>query len=339
MIEDAYKTNIKAAVILFNLGGPGSLEEVEPFLFNLFYDKRIITLPKIPRFLIAKMISKLRKHKATEIYQELGGKSPIGENTYHQTQQLQEYLINHYPTVGDINISWRVMYAMRHSTPRLAEILPMIDDFNPQNLILLPLYPQYSTTTTESFFDEFKELMPEYKSNTKITPVYEYYNNPEYIQACGSLILEYIKNNDINMAGFRLLFSAHGLPKSIVKAGDPYQKQTEECARLILENIKPKLGEIDSMVCYQSKVGPKKWLEPSLNDSIALAGKQKRNVIIFPISFTSEHSETLVELDIETRDIAKECGVERYFRIPTLGHRRDYVACLANICKNILAKS
>lgn len=339
MINDPHQSNIRAAVVLFNMGGPSSLDSVEDFLFNLFFDKRIIPLRTIPRFLLAKFISKRRKHKAIEIYKQLGGKSPIEENTIDQATKLQNYLIKNHNIINNIQVNWRVMYAMRYSRPRIEKILPMIDDFNPQYLVLLPLYPQYSTTTTESFFDDFRKFLPDYKSASKIIPVYDYHNNPLYITACANVIRNYIIENNIDIARYRLLFSAHGLPESIIKAGDQYQKQTEESARLILENLSKDIGNIDSMLCYQSKVGGQKWLSPSLNDAIIKAKKDEKNILIFPISFTSEHSETLVELDIEAKEFANSQGIKSYHRIQTLSSNQDYIDCLAKIsCEKIQEK-
>jgi len=339
MIEDAIKENIKCCCIIFNLGGPNNLNEVEKFLFNLFYDKRIITLSKIPRFILAKLISKLRKKKAKEIYKLIGGKSPINENTLNQAIALQNILIKDFSKNENNSINWRVFYSMRHSSPNLEDILQNMSDFDPQKIILLPLYPQYSTTTTESFFDKWQEVSYLYKNKSEIIPIYDYHDNQHFISSCVNLILDYIWENIKDIKNIRFLFSAHGLPESIVKAGDPYQKQVEKSYKIIVEDLEKNLNiKLDTRLCYQSKVGPKKWITPSLETEIENSARDNKDVAIFPIAFVSEHSETLVELDMEYLHIANKLGIKKYFRIPTLGINKDFIDCLAKIAFNAAIK-
>lgn len=332
MIENPHELNSKVAVLIFNLGGPNKLNEVEKYLFNLFYDKRIINLPKIPRYLLAKYISKKRKHKAKEIYKLIGGKSPINQNTLSQAINLQKKLIENYPVINNKGINWRVFFAMRHSEPKLNNVFKEIIEFDPENVILLPLYPQYSTTTTESFFDEWRLMNKNIKNNWNILPIYDYHNNERYISACSNLIKNFIKSNNVDINNTKLLFSAHGLPKSIIKKGDPYQKQIEKCVELITKNLLISFPNLNFKICYQSKVGSSKWLEPSVENEILNCKKDSLNVMIFPISFVSEHSETIVELDIELKEFAKNNNIENYYRIPTLSIEDLYISCLAELC-------
>ncbi|QED23500.1 ferrochelatase [Candidatus Deianiraea vastatrix] len=343
MIEDPLDTNIKACCIVFNLGGPNNLDEVEPFLMSLFFDKRIIPLHPIPRFVIAKLISKLRKNKAKNIYKLLGGKSPIGENTLNQAIALQNKLIKDYSYSGDKSINWRVFYAMRHATPSLAEVLAQVAEFDPQHIVLMPLYPQYSTTTTESFFDIWHEsingLKSPYKGRAKVHKIIDYHDNFDFISSCSNLIFDYIQNNIKNLEKTRFLFSAHGLPQSIVDSGDPYQKQVEKSYELIVQSLEEMLKmRLDTRLCYQSKVGPKKWLTPSLETEIRACKTDDMDVCIFPIAFVSEHSETLVELDMEYLELAREIGIKNYFRIPTLAVAPSFISCLGKLVYNSVAR-
>ena len=320
----------KKAVLIFNLGGPSSLDEVEDFLFSLFFDKRILTMPKIPRYFLAKLITKLRTSKAKEIYKMLGGLSPIGKNTFDQGVALQNNLIEKHQIVNANNINWRVFYAMRHSSPHLEEVMLQMSEFDPHEVILLPLYPQYSTTTTESFFDKWREVVPKIKNKWHVRPIFDYHDNPEYINSCCDIIYQNIKNIE-DLSSFRLLFSAHGLPQSIVDSGDPYQKQIEVSSKLISDSLIQKIGELDWKICYQSRVGPKKWLTPSLEDEMKIVANDGKGVIIFPISFTSEHSETLVELDIEFKELAHNLNIKEYIRVPTLSVNEKFIDCLSSV--------
>ncbi len=337
MIEDPHKVNIKSCVLLFNLGGPNSLREVEKFLFSLFFDKRIITIPTIPRFFLAKFISKLRKRKATEIYKKLGGKSPLGENTLNQAIALQDRLFKDFSKFDDKSINWRVFYAMRHASPFLEDVMPQLEEFDPQNIILMPLYPQYSTTTTESFFDKWNELEKKYNNGSKVFKILDYHDNKNYIKACSELILKSFQKDKLDTSKVRFLFSAHGLPESIIQKGDPYQKQIETGFSLIKSELEKALGEeIDARLCYQSRVGPKKWLKPTTESEIIKACNDQKGIVLFPTAFTSEHSETLFELDIELREIADKHSVLSYTRVPALQTDEKYINCLAKLASDLV---
>ena len=308
----------KIAVILFNLGGPSSLAKVEEFLFNLFFDREIINLPLPIRYVIAKIISKSRKNKAIEIYKKLGGSSPIYEETLAQKKKLAEKL----------GADYDVYIAMRHAAPRCEDVIKSLSKGSYEQVILLPLYPQYSTTTTRSsvneFFDKFKLKIP-----VKVVCCYPF--NKNLIKAHLKLIKEkYLEAKEFGQP--RILFSAHGLPEKIINKGDPYQSQVEQTVEAIVKDIN--ISNLDYKITYQSRVGPVKWIEPYTDVEIKLAAKENKPLIVVPISFVSEHSETLVELDIEYKELANENGLDHYFRVKTLGIDDLFIEALAEICRD-----
>ncbi|APR98497.1 ferrochelatase [Wolbachia endosymbiont of Folsomia candida] len=333
----------KKAVILFNLGGPDSLSAVRPFLFNLFYDKRIINLPNPFRFLLAKFISARRENTAREIYKQIGGKSPILENTEMQAEALEKMLNRPCDksgsTFGSREKNWipasragmtsgltKVFVCMRYWHPFADEVVKSVKEFDPDEVILLPLYPQYSTTTTLSSTENWNKNSKKHglKCNTKI--IDHYYNNEDFISAHVELVAKYYELAS-KIGKPRVLFSAHSLPLSVIKKGDPYAVQVEETARLIVKKLA--ISNLDWLVCYQSKIGPVKWLEPSAEAELLRAKDDNVPVVITPIAFVSEHSETLVELDMEYKAIIKD---GYYFRVPTLNTSPLFIKCLANLC-------
>ncbi|WP_341817143.1 ferrochelatase [Wolbachia endosymbiont (group A) of Agelastica alni] len=314
---------MKKAVILFNLGGPNSLNAVRPFLFNLFYDRRIINLLNPFRFLLAKFISAKRENTAREIYEQIGGKSPILDNTKAQVNAL-ELKLNE-----DRNHVYKVFICMRYWHPFADEVVKSVKQFDPDEVILLPLYPQYSTTTTLSSIENWQKNAKRYglKCNTKM--IHRYYDNQDFIEAHANLIAKYYKLAS-KIGKPRVLFSAHSLPLSIIKKGDPYASQVERSVELIVEKLA--INNLDWSICYQSKIGPVKWLEPSTESELLRAKADGVPVVLSPISFVSEHSETLVELDIEYKTIIKD---GYYFRVPTLSTDPLFIKCLADLCINL----
>ncbi len=300
---------MKRAVVLFNLGGPDKLENVQPFLFNLFNDPAIIGLPEFLRKPLAKFIAKKRAVKAAEIYKKIGGRSPILPETEAQAAALQ----------ADLGDEYKVFICMRYWHPMSNEVAAAVKAYAPDEIILLPLYPQFSSTTTGSSFKDFLQ----YEFLAPARKIESYHLHPDFIAAHVELIRPQIEA----FPNARVLFSAHGLPKKVIKAGDPYQKQIEETSAAIAEN----LGLKDWLVCYQSKVGPLPWLKPNTADEIA--GAAGRDLIIVPISFVSEHSETLVELDIDFKKLANEIGVKNYIRIPALGAKPQFIRTLASLAR------
>ncbi len=309
----------KTAIVLFNLGGPDAPHAVQPFLFNLFNDPAIIGLPNPFRTLLANFISKRRAPKAQKIYDEIGGKSPILENTQAQADALQAALSAH----GEV----KVFIAMRYWHPMTDEVVEDVKNYAPDHIILLPLYPHYSTTTTGSSVKEWHAQANKQGLHTPTTTVCCYPTQAEFIAAHAQLVSTYV-NEANNVGAPRVLFSAHGLPEKIIKKGDPYQWQVEQTTQKIVE----KLGLTSYVNCYQSRVGPMKWIGPSTEHELLRAAADKVPVVLVPIAFVSEHSETLVELDIEYAELAHEAGLEHYFRVPTLSVQAHFIAALADIC-------
>jgi protoporphyrin/coproporphyrin ferrochelatase len=309
---------MKIAIILFNLGGPDSLEAVQPFLRNLFSDPAIITLPTWLRLPLARFIAARRTPKAQAIYAKIGGSSPILGQTEAQARALEEALGKEH--------EWRGYVCMRYWHPLTDMVVRSVKRFAPDRIVLLPLYPQFSTTTTGSSFKAWKAAA-DLKAPT--VEIESYPTEPGFIRAS----VELIKEGLAQVTGpTRVLFSAHGLPEKIVKAGDPYQGQVEQTAEAIAEH----LGNVDWSVCYQSRVGPLRWIGPPTEAEIERAGREKRNVVLYPLSFVSEHSETLVELDIDYRHLAKQAGVPTYVRVPTVGTHPQFIHGLANLVKAAL---
>ncbi|SKA06415.1 ferrochelatase [Enhydrobacter aerosaccus] len=314
---------MKIAIILFNLGGPDSLEAVQPFLRNLFSDPAIITLPSWLRLPLAHFISKRRAPKALGIYEQIGGGSPILGQTEAQARALEEALSqgNHH--------EWRGYVCMRYWHPLTDAVVKSVARFAPDRIVLLPLYPQFSTTTTASSFRAWHKVA-HFKTPTRTVESYPV--EPGFIAASVELVKQGL--SEVGAAPRRVLFSAHGLPEKVIKAGDPYQRQVEQTA----EAIASQLGGVDWTVCYQSRVGPLKWIGPSTDAEIARAGADKVGVVLYPLSFVSEHSETLVELDIEYRHLADKAGVPKYVRVPTVGTHPQFIAGLANLVRAALAE-
>ena len=322
----------RVAVVLFNLGGPDRPDAVEPFLFNLFNDPAIINVPAPIRWLIAKIISRRRTPIAKGIYGHLGGGSPILEQTKTQARALETCLTK---TAGTID--WRVEIAMRYWHPFAAETAAKLLDFAPDRIILLPLYPQYSATTTGSSVTAWRKAAKAAGLGQETGFICCYTDHPNFIAAELDLIASTITQvrQDIGAEmPIHVLLSAHGLPKKMIARGDPYQWQVERTAAALERGIEERglRAEIAEIVtCYQSRVGPLEWIGPATDDEIKRAGGAGAAVVIAPIAFVSEHSETLVELDIEYAGLARDHGVAHYARVPTLGSREDFITCLAGL--------
>ena len=310
---------MKIAIILFNLGGPDSLEAVQPFLRNLFGDPAIISLPAWLRLPLARLIASRRTPKALGIYEKIGGGSPILGQTEAQARALEEALGSEH--------EWRGYVCMRYWHPMTERVVQSVRRFAPDRIVLLPLYPQYSTTTTASSFAAWK------KAATFGVPTVEvesYPTEPGFIRASVEMVKQGLA--EVPEMPVRVLFSAHGLPEKVIKRGDPYQSQVEETASAIAEH----LNGADWSVCYQSRVGPLKWIGPSTDAEIRRAAADGKSIVLYPLSFVSEHSETLVELDIEYRHLAEQAGVPRYIRVPTVGTHPQFIHGLANLVKAAL---
>ena len=313
----------KIAVVLMNLGGPDSLAAVQPFLYNLFADKAIISLPSPFRQLLASFISRTRNKKAQGIYQKMGGKSPLLENTVAQATALERQL---QIQVTDKQV--KVFIAMRYWHPLTPQTVTDVLAFAPDQIILVPLYPHFSTTTTASSLREWYKYWPEnYPVGTQEICCYS--TEQKFLKAYQGLIVAALTKVPTGQS-VRVLFSAHGLPQKIVDAGDPYQYQVEQSVSILVKDCEIS----DYQVCYQSRVGPLKWLQPNLEDEIIRAANDGVGVIIVPISFVSEHAETLVELDMDYRDKARELHLPYYDRVATVSCNEFYIASLAHLVNN-----
>lgn len=307
----------RLAVVLFNLGGPLGQADVRGFLYNLFADPYIIGLPWGLRQGLAALISSRREKMAQKNYAYMGGGSPILKETQAQADALQSDI-----TLKMAGTEVKIFIAMRYWHPFIAETVAEIDAWAPDEIVLLPLYPQFSSTTTLSSFEAFAKT---YKGPALVRKICCYSDNSHFIAAHAGAVTQRLQAVD-NPASYRLLFSAHGLPESIINKGDPYREQVETCVARIMAAV----GDHDHVVCYQSRVGPMKWIGPSTDETIKQAGKDGKSVILVPIAFVSEHIETLVELDIEYAHLAREHGVVDYVRVPALGISSDFVAALSD---------
>ncbi len=332
MSEYLINSDKKTAIILFNLGGPDSLSAVKPFLFNLFNDSAIISLPKILRYFLAKIISSKREKTSKEIYSHIGNKSPILEQTEQQKEVLHN-ILSENDRVNKSADNIEIFTSMRYWHPMSDEVVKNVKKYNPDNIILLPLYPQFSKTTTGSSFDDWNKSAKKHNiSNILTAKIRSYPDNNEFIAAHVKLIREEYFNASSKINP-RILFSAHGLPEKNIKNGDPYQSQIEKTVAAIIDILA--IDNLDSVICYQSKVGRLAWIKPSTEDEIIRAGADNVPVIIVPVSFVSEHSETLVELDIEYRNLAKKHNISNYRRVKSLQIEDDFINALANMCLSL----
>ncbi|HPQ50691.1 MAG: ferrochelatase [Alphaproteobacteria bacterium] len=327
----------KTAVILMNLGGPDKPESIRPFLINFFMDKNIIRAPYLVRYCISRIIANKRsKKEAGTAYGQLGGKSPLLENTMAQAGALQ----------AELGSDYRVFVTMRYWHPMSDEIVPLVKNYEPDQIVLLPLYPQYSTTTTKSSIEDWRRAARQYNLEVPTSLVCCYPFDEGFIQASVDRIKP-VYEGLMRQSGRppRLLFSAHGLPEKIIKSGDPYQWQCEETARKIAEALQ--IYNLDWTVCYQSRVGPLKWIGPSTEDALQKAAQDKTPVLIYPHAFVSEHVETLVEIEEEYRDSAKKLGVPGFARVETVGTSETFIKGLAqqvrtqtwNVAQNLAGQS
>ncbi|MGO8917082.1 MAG: ferrochelatase [Stellaceae bacterium] len=311
---------IRVAVVLFNLGGPDRLEAVEPFLFNLFSDRAIIALPQPLRWLLARLIARRRAPVARAIYQRLGGGSPLLANTEAQARALEAAL-------GD---GFRVFIAMRYWAPMSAAAAAAVRKWRPDEIVLLPLYPQASTTTTASSLAAWRRAAAASGLVAPVRALCCYPEAPGFIAALAHATRDALERWP-GGEKVRVLLSAHGLPQKIVAGGDPYQWQVERTAAALRRALA--WPGLDSVVCYQSRVGPLAWIGPATDEEIRRAGREGVGLIVVPVAFVSEHSETLVELDIEYRHLAETAGVPRYLRVAAVGTASSFIAALAALVR------
>ncbi|MDJ0648456.1 MAG: ferrochelatase [Xenococcaceae cyanobacterium MO_188.B19] len=315
----------RVGVLLLNLGGPDKIEDVRPFLYNLFSDPEIIRLPvKILQKPLAWLISTLRAKKSQENYLEIGGGSPLRQITEEQAEALKVRL-------EEMGQDAKVYIGMRYWYPFTEEAIAEIKQDNIEQLVILPLYPQFSISTSGSSFRVLEEMWETDTTlqNIKYTLIPSWYENPQYLGAMADLIAKEIDKSE-SPENAHVFFSAHGVPMSYVEeAGDPYQKEIEECTRLIMKT----LGRNNQYtLAYQSRVGPVEWLQPYTEDALKdLGEKEIEDLVVVPISFVSEHIETLQEIDMEYREIAEEAGIHNFHRVPALNTHPGFINSLAEL--------
>lgn len=312
---------MKIAVVLFNLGGPDSPEAVEPFLRNLFSDPAIISFPSPIRKPLARLIARRRAPIAREIYGRIGGRSPIVEQTQAQARALEGAL-----AAKDVDA--RAFVAMRCWHPFSDGAAMAVRNFAPDRIVLLPLYPQFSTTTTASSLKDWDRAAAKAGLNVPTVQVCCYPANTGFVASLAESIREAWANRRPDCR-YRLLLSAHGLPERVIKKGDPYQWQVEQTAAALVEQLG--INDLDKVVCYQSRVGPLRWIGPPTDQEIRRAGAEGLGLVVAPVAFVSEHSETLVELDMDYAKLAEKSGVPHYLRAATVGVRGAFIEGLADL--------
>ena len=318
----------RVAVVLFNLGGPDDQASVKPFLFNLFSDPAIIGLPNPFRAVLARLISSRRERSAQANYALMGGGSPLLPESRRQAEALAQVLTGLLP--GDVV---QTFIAMRYWSPLTEQTAAEVAAFAPDEIVLLPLYPQFSTTTTQSSLKAWRET---YAGPGVSRTVCCYPEAPGWIESQADGVRA--KLAEAGDRPVRVLFSAHGIPESLIaKKGDPYQEQIESTCAAIA--ARAGLAEGAWTICYQSRVGPMKWLGPSTPDAIAQAGRDGVGVLVAPVAFVSEHIETLVELDIEYAELAHEQGVTPYLRSPAVGVAAPFIQTLADAVVGALSRT
>lgn len=319
----------RVGVLLLNLGGPDTLEDVQPFLFNLFADPDIIRLPRLFRFLqrpLATFISTLRAPKSAEGYAAIGGGSPLRQITNEQAEALKAALQSK-------DVPAKVYVGMRYWHPFTEEAISQIKEDGITRLVVLPLYPQFSISTSGSSLRLLESIFrqDEYLVNMQHTVIPSWYNRNGYVQSMATLIekelAKFEKPEEVN-----IFFSAHGVPVAYVEeAGDPYKAEMEECVQIIMAEVKSRGIRCPHTLAYQSRVGPVEWLKPYTDVTIRELGKSGvKSLLAVPVSFVSEHIETLEEIDMEYRELALESGIRNWGRVPALGVEPDFIADLAD---------
>ncbi|MBK9586095.1 MAG: ferrochelatase [Alphaproteobacteria bacterium] len=327
----------KVAVVLFNLGGPDSRGAIKPFLMNFFMDKNIIGAPIPLRCFIAAYISgKRSKKEASDSYGLLGDKSPLLENSKAQAQALEGVLNG--GAAGEI---FKVFVSMRYWHPMAPQVVREVRDWGADQVVFLPLYPQFSTTTTWSSLENWKKAADIAGYHPPSSVVCCYPENSGFVEASvENIVSVYRQAQADGHEAPRVLFSAHGLPEKVIKGGDPYQWQCEQSARAMAEKVRGALSieALDWQICYQSRVGPLKWIGPSVEEALEKAAADKKAVVIYPHAFTQEHVETLVELDIEYRHRAEELKLPGYYRAQTVGTHGAFIEGLAGLVRDHLGR-
>jgi protoporphyrin/coproporphyrin ferrochelatase len=319
----------RVAVVLFNLGGPDRPEAIRPFLLNLFRDPSILRVPFFVRPILARRIARVRLQPATASYAVLGGRSPLLELTRVQAAALEAQLPD---------LDAKCFIAMRYWHPMSDETARAVRDWRPDEVVLLPLYPHYSTTTTGSSLSVWREAAASTGLVADTVTLCCYPTDAGYVAATAALLdaaYEAARAQLYPAIRLRVLFSAHGLPEAVVQAGDPYQWQIEQTVAAVLRELPEPTP--DWTICYQSRATPQRWIEPSTEAEIERAAHDGVAVLVAPIAFVSDHSETLVELDVDYRALARRLGVPGYFRVPAQNSDAAFIAALARMVRHARA--
>jgi ferrochelatase len=317
----------RIAVVLFNLGGPDRPQAVEPFLFNLFNDPAIINLPAILRWPLARLIAHRRNKAAQDIYAKMGGGSPILPNTERQAAALLSALSD----AGDVG----VFVAMRYWDPLTPVAVAAVKEFTPDEIVLLPLYPQFSTTTTESSVNAWRKEARRQGLTVQEKLICCYPTELGFVTALAAVTQRAIAAAKAKTpAPLLVVFSAHGLPKKIVDRGDPYVAQVSATVHAVVDRLD--LARDEWITAFQSRVGPLEWVGPATDFVIEAAADAGKAIVVVPVAFVSEHSETLVELDIEYRHRAELRPAAAYERAPTVSENPDFIAGLARLVRRAL---
>jgi len=308
----------KKALVLLNMGGPDSVEAVEPFLYQLFSDRDLIQLPlgALLQKPFAKMISHFRAKTVRENYRRIGGKSPLLHWSRLQAEKTCEKL-------GE---DWDSFVAMRYWVPRADEVVQRIVAQGIKEAVVVSLYPHYTGATTGSSIKDFKRAVSQHAPDLQCRYIEEWHDQEQYLDALAECVEEGLAQvPEAKRGKLTLLFSAHALPQKFIDRGDPYQQHVEETVAGVMERV----GDYPCQIGYQSRSGPVKWMAPDTLDLIAAAGKERRSLLVIPVSFVSDHIETLEEVDVEFRDHAEEHGVSWFGRVPALNDRESFIAALA----------
>ena len=335
MTDTNFHCSTRVGVVLFQLGGPDSLDAIEPFLYNLFCDPDIIDFPLalLAREPLARLISSRRAGKVRKHYEEIGGKSPLGELTGRQAVALERELLKSFAA--------RVVVAMRYWHPLTEAAVRELQAFAPEEIVLLPLYPQYSSTTTGSSLNEWRRCFPPGQV-AAVHTVRDFHDHAGYLDAMVERInqgLERFRRSNGHAArvpaDVHLLFSAHSVPESVIHRGDPYQAQIEATTRLVMERGR---WPNPHSLCYQSRSGPGRWLQPLLRESLEkLAARGTERVLVVPVSFVSDHVETLYEIDIEGREQAEGFGIHQFEAMEGLNDSPRFIAALADLVLSVVS--
>jgi ferrochelatase len=311
------------ALILLNMGGPDSLESVEPFLYNLFSDSELIQLPggRLLQRPFAKLISRLRAKKSAAAYRTIGGSSPLLEWTRRQAQGIAERLGSQV----------RPYVIMRYWHPRAEDVLAQIKADGVETAVVVSMYPHYTRATTGSSVNDFRRAVAKVYPELEYQLIEEWYNWPGYLDALANRINEGLETfHDLMRDEVQILFSAHALPQKFIDRGDPYREQIECTAVEVMQRV----GSYDWTIAYQSRSGPVKWMEPGTDEILnEMARDGHRSTLVVPISFVCDHIETLEEIDIGYRELATILGIVHFCRAPSLNDHADFLEAIAALVR------